>query len=90
MTTQKRTEGKKQGFDDILAELGQVVDRLEQGDLPLEEALERFERGVQLAREGERILGEAERRVEILLSTKDGDGLAPLDDPPEAEGRDDQ
>ena len=63
----------------LLTELDQVVDRLERGDLPLEEALERFERGVNLSREAERILGQAERRVEVLLSTKEGDVLAPLD-----------
>ena len=66
-------------FDEILGELAQVVERLEQGDLPLEEALERFERGVGLARQGERILGQAEKRVELLLARADGDVLEPFD-----------
>ncbi len=79
MGTQKKSADKTPGFDDILTELDEVVERLEQGDLPLEEALERFERGVKLARDGERILGQAEKRVEVLLSSKGEDVLAPLD-----------
>jgi exodeoxyribonuclease VII small subunit len=83
-------DDKTPGFDDILNELAGVVERLDQGDLPLEEALERFERGVNLAREGERILGQAEKRVEVLLSNKDGDVLAPLDGAPDPGQPDDR
>ncbi len=39
-------------FETALGELEQIVNRLESGDLPLEEALSEFERGVQLARRG--------------------------------------
>ena len=39
-------------FEKALSELEQIVTRLESGDLPLEEALNEFERGVQLARQG--------------------------------------
>ncbi len=39
-------------FETALGELEQIVNRLESGDLPLEEALSEFERGVQLARQG--------------------------------------
>ncbi|MFH2010211.1 MAG: exodeoxyribonuclease VII small subunit [bacterium] len=74
------------GFDDILGELEGVVQRLEQGDLPLEEALGAFERGVTLTREGERILGQAEQRVELLLKTKEGEELAPFGDNGEEDG----
>ncbi len=38
-------------FETALGELEQIVNRLESGDLPLEEALSEFERGVQLARQ---------------------------------------
>lgn len=83
MGSKKKPDEKTPGFDDILTELDHVVERLEQGELPLEEALERFERGVNLAREAERILGQAEKRVEVLLSTKEGDVLTPLDGAPD-------
>jgi exodeoxyribonuclease VII small subunit len=49
-----------------------IVSRLEQGNLPLEESLEAFERGIQLLRELHGRLGEVERRVEVLLRDADG------------------
>ena len=55
-------------FETALSELEQIVTRLEGGDLPLEEALNEFERGVQLARQGQVKLQQAEQRVQILLS----------------------
>lgn len=54
-------------FEDILARLGSVVDKLEAGDLPLEDSLLLFEEGVRLSRLGSARLDEAERRVERLL-----------------------
>ncbi len=47
--------------------LERVVSELEHGDLPLEEALSRFEEGVRLARLGAQRIETAERRVEALL-----------------------
>jgi exodeoxyribonuclease VII small subunit len=49
-----------------------LVDRLERGQLGLEASLAAFEEGVGLARQGAKILDEAERRVEILTKTADG------------------
>ncbi len=63
-------------FETALAELEQIVTRLESGDLPLEEALNEFERGVQMARLGQSKLQQAEQRVQILLSESEE---APLD-----------
>jgi exodeoxyribonuclease VII small subunit len=54
-------------FEDALERLEAIVDGLESGDLPLEEALARFEEGVGLTRTlGER-LAQAERRIETLV-----------------------
>ena len=66
-------------FEEILARLHRVVQELEQGDLPLEKALETFEQGIKLARLGSSRLDEAERRVEILLSDQPGAQTVPLD-----------
>ena len=78
--TRKKDSEPGPRFETILADLESVVTTLEQGDLPLEEALEAFERGVKLTREGERILGDAEKKVEILLKGEDGEPeLAPLE-----------
>ncbi len=54
-------------FEDALAELEQTVNRLERGDLSLEESLEAFERGVGLTRLCQKALQEAEQKVQILI-----------------------
>jgi exodeoxyribonuclease VII small subunit len=54
-------------FEASLAELEALVERLEQGDLPLEESLRDFERGVQLTRQCQGALADAQQKVEILL-----------------------
>ena len=63
-------------FEKALSELEQIVTRLESGDLPLEEALN--ERGVQLARQGQAKLQQAEQRVQILLSDNEDASLTPF------------
>lgn len=65
-------------FESSLQQLEQIVSRLESGDLPLEEALNEFERGVQLARVGQQKLQQAEQRVQILLNDDKEAGLAPF------------
>ena len=64
VTTRK---SKTVDFEQALGELEGVVERLEHGELPLEEALKQFERGIELARGCETSLKQAEQRVEILL-----------------------
>ncbi|HEY6455674.1 MAG TPA: exodeoxyribonuclease VII small subunit [Steroidobacteraceae bacterium] len=55
-------------FEASLAELEALVERLEQGDLPLDEALKSFERGVALTRQCQAALKAAQQKVEILLN----------------------
>jgi exodeoxyribonuclease VII small subunit len=54
-------------FERALAELEATVDKLEHGELSLEDALKDFERGVALARECQAALKQAEQKVEVLL-----------------------
>jgi exodeoxyribonuclease VII small subunit len=54
-------------FERALGELEATVDKLEHGDLSLEDALKHFERGVALARDCQSSLKQAEQKVEILL-----------------------
>jgi exodeoxyribonuclease VII small subunit len=54
-------------FETAMRDLEQLVERLEHGDLPLEESLAAFERGVMLTRTCQSALKEAEQKVEILL-----------------------
>ena len=53
-------------FEGAIAELESIVKKLEEGDLPLEQSLVLYERGVQLSRFCHARLEEAERRIEIL------------------------
>jgi exodeoxyribonuclease VII small subunit len=61
----KRSETPR--FEQALAELEAVVERLEHGELPLEDALAQFEHGIALARSCQEALKQAEQKVEILL-----------------------
>jgi exodeoxyribonuclease VII small subunit len=54
-------------FEQILQELEALVTQLESGDLPLDEALRTFERGVRLTRECQAVLTTAQQKVQLLL-----------------------
>ncbi|MFZ1700219.1 MAG: exodeoxyribonuclease VII small subunit [Pyrinomonadaceae bacterium] len=62
----------EKSFESSLAELEQIVGKLESGDLPLEQSLELFEKGIKLSRECRERLTKAERRIEILMKDADG------------------
>jgi exodeoxyribonuclease VII small subunit len=55
-------------FEQSLTELEALVAKLEQGDVPLEEALKTFERGVALTRQCQTALRTAQQKVEVLLA----------------------
>jgi len=65
-------------FETALEQLEEIVDRLEGGELPLEEALGVFEQGVALSRSCSDRLADAERRIEELAPG--GLGVQPLDE----------
>jgi len=58
-----------------LAELEKIVERMEAGDLSLDESLKQFERGITLTRQCQTALRSAEQKVEILLR-KSGAGAS--------------
>lgn len=60
-------------FEQALKELEALVERMEQGELTLEESLRSFERGIELTRHCQQALRDAEQKVEILTSESDGD-----------------
>lgn len=60
-------------FERALAELEAIVDKLEGGELSLDESLKQFERGVQLTRQCQTALKQAEQKVEILMRKSGGD-----------------
>lgn len=58
---------KPDSFESKLDALEALVERLEDGDLPLEQSLKEFEQGIKLARECQSALKEAEQKVQILM-----------------------
>jgi exodeoxyribonuclease VII small subunit len=72
-------------FEKSLARLEEVVKRLENTELSLDEAMNLFEEGMKLSRECQKQLEEAEGRVEILLKKADGKiAAAPFESDDEA------
>jgi len=75
-------------YETTIEELDSLVNELENGNLSLEDALKKFERGITLARAGQIKLNDAEQRVQILMSNSDDAPLTdftdPLDDPSES------
>ncbi|HEX6441614.1 MAG TPA: exodeoxyribonuclease VII small subunit [Stellaceae bacterium] len=66
-------------FEDAVAELEQIVRRLEAGQVRLDEAIQCYERGAQLKRHCERKLNEAQQRVDrIVIGPEGAVGTAPL------------
>src|SRR5919198_3288552 len=59
-------------FEDALAELEQIVRRLEAGQVKLDDAIQSYERGAQLKRHCEQKLNEAQQRVDRIAIGPDG------------------
>ena len=70
-------------FEQTLSELEQIVNDMERGDVPLHEALKKFERGVELSRLSQQALTDAEQKVKIL--TEQGNSSALQDFTPDDE-----
>lgn len=68
---------KREEYGDVVARLKAIVESLEGGELSLEASLDRFAEGVKLVKQGERLLSEAEKKIEQLLS--DDGRAAPLE-----------
>ena len=70
-------------FEAALAELESIVQRLEQGELSLDESLRQFERGVVLTRQCQKALRQAEQKIRVLARTGDGEVVEQDFDPPD-------
>lgn len=63
---------KSEQFEDALKKLQTIVEKLERGDLPLEQAMESFTEGMQLVQLCHQKLEEAEKRVQVLVKDQQG------------------
>lgn len=75
---------KKETFEEALARLEAIADRLEHGDMPLEDSLREYEDGVKAYRYCAELLGEVEKKIEVLtrdskgrLAAREADELTP-------------
>jgi exodeoxyribonuclease VII small subunit len=73
-----KTKPKLPDFEQSLTELEALVAKLEQGDVPLEEALKTFERGVALTRQCQTALRTAQQKVEVLLARNGDESVEPF------------
>ncbi|HVN64694.1 MAG TPA: exodeoxyribonuclease VII small subunit [Candidatus Binataceae bacterium] len=81
---------KAKKFEDELKDLEAIVTRIDSGELPLEESIAAFERGVALVKSLNRKLDEAERKIEVLTRDAGGDlRSAPFESGPDETGGDD-
>lgn len=77
---------KTEPFEDALKKLEKIVEKLERGSLPLEEAMEAFAEGVRLVKYCNQKLDEAENRVQTLVkSGPEGWTTTAFETPPTAE-----
>ncbi len=75
---------KTEQFEEALKRLSEIVERMERGNLPLEESMEAFTEGVNLVKLCHRKLEEAEGKIQVFMGSRDDGGgavLAPFDAP---------
>ena len=75
------TAKKKFNLEKSLTDLEALVEELESGDLPLDQAMKKFEEGIKLTRGCQAALKEAEQKVEILMKTAAGEDALEAFDP---------
>ncbi len=63
---------KNKDFESSLKKLEEIVTELEAGDLPLERSIKAFEEGIKLTRHCQKLLTEAELKIEKLVDSDDG------------------
>ncbi len=79
MAKKSANSDDKIDFENALSELEELVERMEQGDLSLEQSLKDFERGVALTRACQQALQEAEQKVQILARNDKDAELTPFE-----------
>jgi len=77
-----KNNDKPLSFEAALSELEGLVERMESGELTLEESLKSFEQGIALTRTCQQALAEAEQKVEILTSNDPQADTEPFDSEP--------
>lgn len=77
----------KFNFEDALANLEELVEAMEDGELSLEESLKAFEQGIKLTRECQTALENAEQKVQLLVKSDELPESVPFDDDESVAGK---
>jgi len=67
-------------LEESLAEISQLIEKMEHGELTLEQSLNQFERGIVLIKHCQKILKEAEQKVQILVQQNNQECLVAYDE----------
>ena len=59
-------------FEENMKQLEAIVQKMEEGELNLEESIEQFEAGMEISKKCSKILEEAEQKITVLIENKDG------------------
>jgi exodeoxyribonuclease VII small subunit len=66
---------KAPDLESSIAEINKLIEQMEQGELSLEQSLEKFERGITLIKHCQKVLAEAEQKVQILIQNNGKEDL---------------
>ena len=72
--TEDAKKGQKLSFEQALAKLDEIVTAIEEGEVPLEQSIDKYAEGVELVKQCRQILDRAERKIQ-LLGKGEGGGL---------------
>lgn len=73
------SKSKQPDLEKSLNEITKLIEKMEHGDLTLEQSLEQFERGVTLIKHCQQVLNEAEQKVKLLMESNEQATLAPYE-----------
>lgn len=63
---------EKINFEDTMKQLEDIVQKLENGELNLDESIKTFEKGMELSKKASKYLENAEKKITVLVNDKDG------------------
>jgi exodeoxyribonuclease VII small subunit len=71
---------KAPDLENSIAEINTLIEQMDQGELSLEQSLEKFERGITLIKHCQKVLQDAEQKVQILIQNNEKEELKLYDD----------
>jgi exodeoxyribonuclease VII small subunit len=70
---EKKNDISKMSFEEAIKELTNIVSKIEQGKIPLQDSIEQYEKGMALIKHCKEILQKAEKRIEKITKEEDSE-----------------